>query len=457
MNLLVLSMDHFHWAFVEPLGNRWIHTPNWNRLAAEGIVFQQCFATSSAIEDQMRTLWTGEHPLAWKLRVAASSKHTPILLPQAVQQQGWDTYLLTDSATVSAMPEVSFFGHVKTVNTEQTSMSDLRSRTDQGPNDPRPHCAKRWEEAKSVRLFTEMYEQLTYLSENSTPSFLFWSHLESLGQIWDAPFEFREQYVEYDDPDLQDSAWVPRYQLKKNYDPDELLGIQQAYAGQMSLLDLCLAPLIEWLNEDTIGRQTALLLMGTRGFPMGEHLNIGDYPNLYAELTHFPAILRLPEGRICAVRSQNLAEPSDLSAILSELAGLQKASFRLNANLMDWYLFPPPETKKTERLETNANTHSQSSFHSMARGRDRIVTMSENQEFAIITEYWYLRYSVAQPESAELYLRKDDPFQVNDVANRCCEVTTALILTIEKFRTDIGNGKDPYRTPLPEVVNIPPE
>ena len=475
MNLLVLSMDRFHWAFTGPLGNRWIHTPNWNRLAAEGLVFQQCFATSSSEEEQIRTLWSGEHPLMWKSRESITPKQTGQILPQTAQRQGWNTYLHTDSAVVAAMPEVSYFNHLKKVDTEGIHSPDQRSfSTVSDLADSQPRCVERWEESNLAYLFTDMYEQLTDISERSTVPFLFWSHWESLGRVWDAPFEFRERYVEYDDPEVEDSAWVPRYRLEKHYNPDELLGIQQAYAGQISLQDLCLAPLIEWLNEDAIGRQTALLLTGTRGFPIGEHFYIGDYPHLYSELTHVPTILRLPGNRLRAVRSQNLTEMSDLSTILSELIESQDTSC-IEDRLTDVNFFTPTirTTKYTECIESNTgNFHDgasfdqalsgfsssdSSTFRSMLPGRDRIVTIGEDGEFAIVTEHWYLRYLEAQPESAELYLRKDDPFQVNDVANRCREVTAALISVIKQFRADILHGKDPYQPPLASVINIPPD
>ncbi len=474
MNLLVLSVDRFHWAFTGPLGNRWIHTPNWNRLAAEGLVFQQCFATSSSAEEQIRTLWSGGHPIARKSRESITSKQVGKILPQTARQMGWNTYLHTDSAVVATMPEVSHFNHIKKVDTEDIYSSDQRSfSTVSDLADSQPRCVEHWEESNLAYLFTDMYEQLTDISERSTEPFLFWSHLESLGRVWDAPFEFREQYVEYDDPDVEDSAWVPRYRLAKHYDPDELLGIQQAYAGQISLLDLCLAPLIEWLNEDAIGRQTALLLTGTRGFPIGEHFYIGDYPHLYSELTHVPTILRLPEGRLRAVRSQNLTEISDLSTILSELVESQDTS-RAEERLTDVSFFTPTirttESTKCIENDTGNSRNGESSgalsgfsssdpltFRSMSPDRDRIVTIGEDKEFAIVTEHWYLRYLEAQPESAELYLRKDDPFQVNDVANRCGDVTAALISVIQQFRADILHGKDPYQTPLPSVVHIPPD
>ena len=72
---------------------------------------------------------------------------------------------------------------------------------------------------------------------------------------WDAPYAFRARYAEQDDPPPPDSAEVPRFMLEKDFDPDLLLGIAQSYAGQVTLLDLCVGALLEFLHESPIGRR----------------------------------------------------------------------------------------------------------------------------------------------------------------------------------------------------------
>ena len=90
---------------------------------------------------------------------------------------------------------------------------------------------------------------------------------------------------------------VPARRLSKDYDPDELLPVTQAYAGQVSLLDICLGALLEDLEQLSLANRTIVSLTSARGFPLGEHHRLGPVDEaLYAEVVHVPWILRLPDG-----------------------------------------------------------------------------------------------------------------------------------------------------------------
>ena len=86
------------------------------------------------------------------------------------------------------------------------------------------------------RCFVEMIEWL----ESATGPYMLWCHLGGLGTTWDAPLSFRQSYQDEGDPPPPEGADVPDRMLPANYAPDELLGITQAYSGQVSLLDTCL-------------------------------------------------------------------------------------------------------------------------------------------------------------------------------------------------------------------------
>ena len=55
---------------------------------------------------------------------------------------------------------------------------------------------------------------------------------------------------------------VPDRALDEDADPDELFALRRAYAGQITLLDTCLAGLLEALDEHPAGQRTAVLLTG---------------------------------------------------------------------------------------------------------------------------------------------------------------------------------------------------
>ena len=60
------------------------------------------------------------------------------------------------------------------------------------------------------------------------------------------------------------SFWLP-----SEHDPDQLLALRWAYAAQVSLLDRCLEALLEWFDAQPAARETLLVLLGSRGYPLG--------------------------------------------------------------------------------------------------------------------------------------------------------------------------------------------
>ena len=88
-----------------------------------------------------------------------------------------------------------------------------------------------------------------------------------LAAPWDAPLEFRNRYAEEEDPEPPKFVQVPDYRLADDYDPDELLGITHAYAGQVSLWDLCLGAFLDHLAESGLVARTQLTLLSAPVFP----------------------------------------------------------------------------------------------------------------------------------------------------------------------------------------------
>ena len=103
--------------------------------------------------------------------------------------------------------------------------------------------------------------------------------------------------MEEGDPPPPDSAEVPDRLLDDNPDPDDVWGVSQSYAGQVSLLDTCLGALEDFLQGSPLASDTLFALTSARGFPLGEHGRIGPCDDaLYGELVHVPLALRFPDN-----------------------------------------------------------------------------------------------------------------------------------------------------------------
>ncbi len=57
--------------------------------------------------------------------------------------------------------------------------------------------------------------------------------------------EFRNHFADEDDPEPPAFVQPPERLLNAGFDPDEVLGLVQAYSGQVALVDQCLGMLLE--------------------------------------------------------------------------------------------------------------------------------------------------------------------------------------------------------------------
>jgi arylsulfatase A-like enzyme len=214
--------------------------------------------------------------------------------------------------------------------------------------------------------------------------------------------------------------------LPEDHDPDELLGIVQSYAGQVTLLDTCLGALVEFLDTTPVGRETLLMTTSSRGFPLGEHGRVGACDEaIYSELVHVPLMLRPADGSALAARSHALVEPADLWATLLGHWGVRDA--------------PPSPTAADLMPVVRGEVDSL---------RDRLGVRGSQAERAIRTPAWYLRNALRP----ELFAKPDDRWEVNDVANRCQEVVECLGDALVQYEQTVQAGRIADLPPLDEVL-----
>lgn len=231
MNLVVLAVDRLHQGYLGPYGNAWVGTTAFNRLAAKGFTFDHAVSDMPELDAFYRACWAGGQEL--------SSDRT---LPKLLSAAGLPMTLLTDE------PLLNTGWHGEAIERLDLTLPD------------NPQSADTAEETHLAEVFAS---SIAWLSEAREP-FSLWIHTRGLGSPWDAPLEYRDRYSDEEEAPPPRFVDVPQLVLRDDYDPDELLGYCQAYAGQVRLLDECLAGLMEWLDEGPVGRDTLLVVVGAR-------------------------------------------------------------------------------------------------------------------------------------------------------------------------------------------------
>ncbi|MFO0884521.1 MAG: hypothetical protein U0894_10080 [Pirellulales bacterium] len=231
-----------------------------------------------------------------------------------------------------------------------------------------------------------------------------------------------QSVADEDDPLPGDFVQPPEQWIPKEFDPDELLGVQHAYAGQVSLLDLCLEEILTAIDELPAERSHG----GTHfaaWLSAGEHLQIEfAHADLYSELIQLPLIVRHPQKYAQLTRVQELLQPADLCTTLVE--GLRLDLPALIAATPSGGLFSLAFTPQESQ-------------------RSIAVCVSDD-EWAVRTYAWQLRQKgswkeqsslksevsedePSEGETGELYVKPDDRFEVVEIASRRLQIVRGCV------------------------------
>ena len=355
MNIFCLSIDGLQNAMLGTYGNAWIQTPALNRLAAQSVVFDQYYTPSLNLWDIF-----------------------DILIGNPVR--GTHNILLTDDSDVLLHPRFGEFSKKQLLETSSSSES--------------VHELENTQIFKAMASAVDLYRTTSTMSD--TPS-LCWLHLNGFRGIWDFPLHYREIHRDDEDPEPYKGVELPNYSAPS---PDELQAVLEAYSGGVAVLDDVILVLLNLLENNELG-ETIFVLMGTRGFSLGEHHRIGANDSLYSENLHLPLIIRFPRQEYATVRVPRLVQPQDLAEW-----------FQIQKKLPYAPLFQCVQEETVTKHEPHLYFH------------------NESGETAILTPEWFLRRT--ENNRAELYVKPDDRFEVNDVADRREDVAEELLQRLER-------------------------
>lgn len=377
--LLVVAVDRLPAWMLPPYGCGWVAMPALTRLASRGVVFDRVIATGADAGATLADLCGG----------GTGPADAPLVLEAA--RRGWAPLVVTDARDPVATGGGED-GGVTAGGAPAAAAGVVEVRRVPVVTRRTPAAAEA--DTSLARVCAVAADALATGHHR-----LVVVHLTSLGLVWDAPAAFRDAYVDPEDPPAYAGAAVPDLVVTDATDPDELVGIRQAFAGQLTLLDRCLDTLLERVTAPVAGGGWGVLVAGLRGLPLGLHGRVGPGPlAAYGELVHVPALLVDPGGRMAAQRCGGLVTPGDLGATLVELSGGAAAAR------------PAAEPWRPASL---GGLLAAWRWHQ----RDRVVAAVAAGP-AIATAEWH---AVAPGGSAavRLFAKPDDYFEMNDVAERC--------------------------------------
>ena len=397
MRVLVIDVRGWNFTYVGCHGNEWIQTPTLDRLAAEGVVFDQHYADRPDAEGACRSWRSGCYSLP-AIEECALSPDPASDLIQRLRNERIVAWLVRDASRPSPAEFASGWDRVSEGFASDPEVSALEA------------TLETWQTA------------LTELAE--TDSWLLWLELATLLPPWEVPPSYLKPYLvePVDEEEEEESEelepWLdPPLGLLDPADPLAFVRLQRSYAGAVSYLDAGLALVLQELEEKNLLDEVLLVVTSGHGFPLGEHGQIGlDRPWLHEELIHVPLLLRFPGKAEAGRRVSALTQSLDLPLTLLDYFGLPSPSAHGHS------LVPLVQRK-------------------VAQVRDFACSglrLGQTVEWAMRSPEWAFVLPVqGEPvdsvRTAQLYVKPDDRWEVNNVVHHHPQLAEHLEQTLRGF------------------------
>jgi arylsulfatase A-like enzyme len=431
MNAIVLSFDRLPVSFLACLGNNWIETPHFDRLAAQSACFHQHFAESLTDDTVRHAWWSGRYECR-----RTGEAPTCELLPAALAARGVTLRLLLETATPvdrSAQELSRLFPDC----TELIAGADGLEVTP--------------EDTPFLRLVARAQRDLRRLRTSRSEPWLLWIKSRGVPEPWLPPAEYARKFLDVDEDESADDEQLSESddELEDSRDDDidnqidaddsgtllemsdsqfaDLLSgasrlpptraereamsdfdralTRKVLGGYLALLDDGLGRLLEAIDHSAAGEPTLLIVTAARGLTVHEAGVLRDeWGSSAEELVHVPLLIRTP-GVPHGVRRQTLTQPVDLFP-----------------TLCDWFGLERPGTLEGETLLPTIRGEGAESSRLAYAADGRGLT-------AVRTADHYLVQRSAEPGAEaipRLFAKPEDAWEVNELAAQSPHVVEEL-------------------------------
>jgi hypothetical protein len=375
---LFLFVEGLSPRYLSPYGCTWADHPALNALAADSVVFE------NAVADTI-------DPLNALKAILASLPSTNNVSGQEAPGfpciPGDNLILVTDSPAMTTLPEITFrFGEVITL-------------PEPGPDNTNGELAADVSETHLAHCFARLISLLEQITLPATVVV----YLSSMTRVWDAPLELREKYREEGDPEpVADCRPPQNLQAREEARVEELVGITQAIAAQIEVLDICLGTLFHELRAAGLYDDSQVVLAAPFAISAGHHGVTGISPgHLASDVLDIPLFIKFRgSAGTMAWRDHGLIQPSMIFPLLVSTIG---------DNSVD--------TRKV-----------------FCRNAPAAVRITSGDQVAVRTDAWLLASIECAPR---LFAKPDDRWDVNPVEDRCRDVADGLL----SLRDDLDSAE----------------
>ncbi|MFP4452320.1 MAG: sulfatase [Desulfobacterales bacterium] len=475
MNVIVLMTDSWQFNYLGCYGNNWIQTPNIDAFAKDAMVFENAYAEGCPTVPTRRALLTGRYTLPYGGWIPMPPDD--LTLAEILWHQSIYTALITDTSPMH-LPRFGYergFDFVRYFRGQE--FDHFYSRDDCRLDPDRFHKPAYYRESgrENEEMLASLYarqELMDYLPQRQ--------HWQTdadqmVAKVVDSGLEYLERrdknrpfFLWLDSFDPHEpwdppSVWNP--DIKCPYDPDylgqELINpvptyvegylsqaeehhIRMLYAEKITMVDKWLGRVLDKLKDTGLYDNSLIIFLSDHGQPLGRGRHGHGImrkcrPWPYEELVHIPLIMRLPGAD--PGRNSSFVQTVDVAPSIADYLNVTERTERMQGKSLLPLVRDEKEKIRNFAIAGYYNfswsliTEDWSYIHWLddKHFKDNpmdaaaAVGLSEYQEK---TDIWTCTpgSETETPDSDELYDRKTDPFQQNNI-----------------IATDAGAAADMYR------------
>jgi arylsulfatase A-like enzyme len=428
-NIVLVSIDTLRPDHLGSYGYARDTSPTLDRLASQGVLFQEAIAPSSWTLPSHASLLTGVHPVRHKaVQFSAGSRIAPTVEPVAelLWKSGYATAGFTDGGFVSAI--FGFERGFERYNSGSTGRQEAVS-------------AEAGRETKN--LFAENIERAHawMRSVDGQPFFLF-LHTYAVHIPYAPPPPYDRMF----DPDYEGPC---RNELRarsikeclgeNGTDPRMVRHVKALYDGEIRHMDALFERFIQPLKTSGLADRTCVIVTSDHGEEFKEHDRFFHHrADLYEELIRVPLIVwcptRFSAGRVVDRQVSLL----DISPTILELAGV-----------------PIPQAMDgVSLIPTLAGHRSPPRDAVVVSEVDASIEKGTGTTVAVRTERHKLVSSTAR-DSVQLFDLLDDPGETRDVSAASPQLVAELSQSLAASSLDPEAASEPEPTPAAPVTPDP--
>jgi len=342
MNVIVIVADSLRYDHLGCSGNEWIKTPNLDRFAEEGTVFERAYSEGLPTLPTRTAMFTGR--FTFPFRGWGPLRPEDIVLAEVLWDKGYKTALITDTYHMHK-PKMCYergFDYVEFIRGQENDpyVQDKSIKVDVD--------AVYKSDGKDTKIRAQMEQYLRNIAHWKTDEDHFVAQVTKAGLRWLERQEKRDRLFLWLDCFDPHEPWDPPEEFWRPYDPDyqgrhitqpipgisedylteeEERHIRALYAGEVTLVDKWVGIFLHKLRELGLWENTLIIFTTDHGEPLGRgesgHGIIRKArPWPYEELVHIPFILRHPQGAGASKRVDGLVETCDMMPTILDFLGV---------------------------------------------------------------------------------------------------------------------------------------